>query len=238
MNTCHDQRGFTLWELLMTLLVAGIMLGVGVPNVMEFQRNSGMVTAANDLVTELLAARSEAVKRQVPVTICMTDDPMAADPVCELDPIADSTRGFVVFVDENGNVDANNLPILTDASDGNAAFDAGETVLRRLVTPGGSIRLSTNCGYVAFGPTGAPRRAGGPCLPFEDTPGTPWMTFLFCDDRGRRVAGGGLSSARIVRVDRFGRGQVLTEVAGANGIGVTNTIVNTLVAGGVNPTCP
>jgi hypothetical protein len=36
---------------------------------------------------------------------------------------------------------------------------------------------------------------------------------LFCDDRGRRIAAGSLSSARIVTVDRTGRGQVLTDKA-------------------------
>ncbi len=35
----------------MTLLVAGILLGIGVPNVMEFQRNGAMTAVANDLIT-------------------------------------------------------------------------------------------------------------------------------------------------------------------------------------------
>ena len=45
------QHGFTLWAAMTTLLVAGILLGVGVPNVMEFQRNGAVTAAANDLVT-------------------------------------------------------------------------------------------------------------------------------------------------------------------------------------------
>jgi type IV fimbrial biogenesis protein FimT len=81
MNT-RQQRGFTLWELLMTLLVAGILLGIGVPNVMEFQRNGAMSSAANDLVTGVLLARTEAVKRQVPVTLCLSADPDAVTPTC------------------------------------------------------------------------------------------------------------------------------------------------------------
>jgi prepilin-type N-terminal cleavage/methylation domain-containing protein len=232
------QAGFTLWELLMTLLVAGILLGIGVPNMMEFQRNSAMSAAANDFVTAVLAARTEAIKRQVPVTLCLSDDPLAATPVCQTGAATDSTRGFVVFVDENDNrVDG--IPNLGDPTDGNAAFDAGagETeVLRRTAAPGGSIRLSTNCGYVTFGPTGMPQRAGALCFPF--TSGTPWSAFLFCDDRGRRIAAGGLSAARIVRIDRFGRGQVLQELDGPNGTGITNTIAGTLVPAGVSPTCP
>jgi hypothetical protein len=34
---------------------------------------------------------------------------------------------------------------------------------------------------------------------------------LFCDDRGRRVAAGTLSSARVVQIDMPGRSQVRVE---------------------------
>jgi type IV pilus modification protein PilV len=183
MNT-RRQSGFTLWELLMTLLVAGILFGIGVPNVMEFQRNSVMTATANDFVTAVLAARTEAVKRQVPVTLCLVDDPAAAAPPdlqCEPDPVADSTRGFIVWVDENGNVDGNGIPIITDGTDGNAVIDGGETILRRGTVQQGTMLVSTNCGYVSFGPTGVPRQAPGECFPFAGA--SPWAAFLFCDDR-------------------------------------------------------
>jgi type IV fimbrial biogenesis protein FimT len=236
MNTARLQHGFTLWELLMTLLVAGILLGIGVPNVMEFQRNGVMTGAANDFVTAVLAARTEALKRQVPVTLCLSDDPTVANPVCQPAAVANSSRGFLVWVDENANIDANGIPILTDATDGNAAVDAGEIVLRRGTIQPGSVQVSTNCGYVSFGPAGFPRQAPGECFPYAGA--VPWSAFLFCDDRGQRIAAGGLSSARFVRIDRFGRGQVLQELAGANGLGITNTITGTLNPAGINPTCP
>ena len=73
------QSGFTLWELLVTMLVAGMLLAVGVPSFRDAQRNSAITAAANDLITGLLAARAEAVKRQVPVTLCASPDPAAAE---------------------------------------------------------------------------------------------------------------------------------------------------------------
>lgn len=222
MNT-RQQYGFTLWELLMTLLVAGILLGIGVPNIMEFQRNGVMTGTANDLVTALLAARTEAVKRQLPVTLCLANDPTVANPVCQPAAAANSTRGFFVFVDENGNLDANGVPIL-DATDGNAVLDAGEVILRRGTLQQGTVRVSTNCGHVTFGPTGTPRQVPGQCFP--PTAPAPW-SFLHCDDRGRRIAAGTFSSARLVRVDRFGRGQVLQEAADINPVIAT-----------VGATCP
>ena len=222
MNT-RQQHGFTLWELLITMLVAGILLGIGVPNVMEFQRNAAMSAAANDLVTGVLMARTEAVKRQAPVTLCLSDDPTAANPVCTPGAVMNSTRGFIVWVDENNNLDANGARILTDASDGNAAVDAGELVLMQAVAQGGTMRVSTNCGYVSFAPSGFTRQAPGLCFPAT-------RALLFCDDRGRRAAAGSLSSARVVRIDRPGRAQALQET-----VDVNNWAAGLILAGAICP---
>jgi len=229
MNT-RQQRGFTLWELLMTLLVAGILLGVGVPNVMEFQRNGAMTAAANDLVTAVLMARTEAVKRQAPVTLCLSNNPTAPNPICLPDPVTDAGPpgppvGFIVWVDENNNVDANGARILTDATDGNAVVDAGELLLMQSDAPGGTILLSADCGHVSFSPTGFTRQVGALCFPAA-------RAVLYCDDRGRRPAAGSLSSARVVRIDRPGRAQVRTEIADVN------ADIAALALGGINATCP
>jgi type IV fimbrial biogenesis protein FimT len=213
----------------MTLLVAGILLGIGVPNVMEFQRNAAMTAATNDFVTATLVARTEAVKRQAPVTFCLTDDPTAATPTCAPGSVANSaTRGFVVFVDENDNFDADGARVLTDATDGNAVIDPGELVLSRTVAPGAStnVRISANCGYVSFAPTGFTRQVTGLACPTT-------RLALFCDDRGRRAAAGLLSSARIVRTPGAGRAQALSEVIEVNTLFTVLTTVQ-----GVGATCP
>ena len=221
----RKQFGFTLWELLMTLLVAGILLAVGVPNVMEFQRNGAITAAANDLVTAVLSARTEAVKRQAFVTLCLSDDPLAPTPACLPNPVADATSGFVVFVDENGNTDANGARILVDATDGNAVIDGNEPVLMRTDVRVDSIRLTADCGHVSFGPNGFTRQVAALCFPAV-------RSVLLCDDRGSRIAAGALSSARAVRIDRPGRGQVLQEDAD-----IIATI-GVLAAAGVAPNCP
>src|SRR5262245_38482984 len=110
------QRGYTLWELLVTLAVAGVLLGIGIPNFMEFQRNGAMTAAANDLVTGALLARSEALKLQsgAPVVLCLSANPLDDVPTCDIDDVLDETnRGFIVYVDADGELD----------------YDAGETVL-------------------------------------------------------------------------------------------------------------
>jgi type IV fimbrial biogenesis protein FimT len=208
----RQQYGFTLWELLMTLLVGGVLLGIGVPNVMEFQRNGAMTATANDLVTGVLMARTEAVKRQAPVTLCLSTDATSATPTCSAGPATDdATLGFFVFVDENNNFNADGTHNLADGTDGNGVRDAGELVLLQSAAPGDPIELSTDCGYVSFAPTGFTRQAAGACFPAV-------RSILYCDDRGRRPAAGQLSSARVVQIDRPGRGQVLVETAAINPI--------------------
>ena len=82
--------------------------------------------------------------------------------------------GFIVWVDENNNLDGNGARILTDATDGNAAVDAGELVLMQSVAPVGTLQISANCGHVSFAPTGFTRQAGGLCFPL------PVRSILLC----------------------------------------------------------
>ena len=67
-------KGFTLVELMITLLVAAVVLGIGVPNFQEFIANNRMAAATNDLISVLHLARGEAVKRRANVTICPSAD--------------------------------------------------------------------------------------------------------------------------------------------------------------------
>ena len=62
---------------------------------------------------------------------------------------------------------------------------------------------------------------GGLCFP-------PVRSVLLCDDRGRRIAAGTLSSARAVQIDRPGRAQALSEAVA----------VNAVIAALDDPTCP
>ncbi len=69
-----SKRGFTLIELLVTLSVAGILVTIAVPNYRLFVINNRMASQANDMITAIILARSEAVKRGANVTICASSD--------------------------------------------------------------------------------------------------------------------------------------------------------------------
>ena len=61
--------GFTLLELLTVLMVLGILIAVGVPSFAYLSSSTKMKTASSNLHLALMRARSEAVKRDTPVTI-------------------------------------------------------------------------------------------------------------------------------------------------------------------------
>lgn len=68
------QSGFTLIELMVTISVLAILLGVGVPSFQATIQGNRISTSANDLVAALQFARSEAVRRGVNVTVCSSND--------------------------------------------------------------------------------------------------------------------------------------------------------------------
>ena len=186
MNT-RNQNGFTLFELLVTLLVAGVVFGLGVPNLLEFARNNRMAATANDLLTAVYLARSHAVTERTPVTICASPNPVAPAPTCS--PDASGTNGgFIVWVD----------------ADADAVVDGGEEILYQRDDPQ-DITVFGDNGYIHFGITGSTADVAGE--------GPTATRILLCDVRGNVVASGSLSAARAVRISPTGRGEVLREVA-------------------------
>lgn len=63
-------HGFTLIELMMTVLVGAVLLGIAVPAFRTFVQNTRLTSEANALVYSLALARDEAVKRDSAVEVC------------------------------------------------------------------------------------------------------------------------------------------------------------------------
>lgn len=63
MTRSDVQRGFTLIELLVTMVVLAIMMAIGVPSFRNFVNSQRVKSASTELMTAVLIARSEAVKR-------------------------------------------------------------------------------------------------------------------------------------------------------------------------------
>jgi type IV fimbrial biogenesis protein FimT len=80
---------------MVAVAIMAILIGVAAPSVRDFIRNTRLTGQANDLLTDLMLARSEAVKRDVSVTICGKKS--STDTVCGTDP--DWKGGWFVVLD-------------------------------------------------------------------------------------------------------------------------------------------
>jgi type IV fimbrial biogenesis protein FimT len=186
MNT-KTQRGFTLYELMITVLVAGVIFGLGVPNLLEFSRNNRMTSTANDFMTAISRARSSAITQRSWVTLCASPNPVDPAPTCS--PDASGTNGgYVVWVD----------------NDEDTVVDGGEEIILQRDDPD-DIAVSASNGYISFNNTGNLNDIGGLGPSARDV--------LLCDFRGNTVASGSLSAARVIRLSPTGRGNVIREIS-------------------------
>lgn len=99
-----NQNGFTLVELLITILVASILMATAVPAFNDFIQNNRITAASNELSTALAVARSEAIRRREPVTLCSSTNLTT----CSLSTSWET--GWIVFNDRNSNGVINNPP--------------------------------------------------------------------------------------------------------------------------------
>ena len=183
------QTGFTLYEVLTTMLVVGIVLSFGIPNMQSFRQNSRMTAAANELHSSFHLARTEATRAKTPITICASANSLAALPTCS----GGLEAGWVIFEDTDGDI----------------TVDAGEAVLRRFPAIENDIVINTGLtgpdDYFSFAATGMGRG--------NITGTAPLATMVLCDPRGNVTGGGGKSTARVLIVTPLGRAMVLADEA-------------------------
>jgi type IV fimbrial biogenesis protein FimT len=139
-----SERGFTLVELVITLVVLGVLMAMAIPSFRYVQNSSRLSGASNELVASLQSARMEAVRRNGRVVLCSSADGAS----CSADV---NSGGWLVFAD----------------ADGDSTVDAGETVLlaNSLKAP---LTLQANSavteGIVVFRSDGMARAKGGQLL--------------------------------------------------------------------------
>ncbi|GGY97187.1 MAG: type fimbrial biosis protein FimT [Shewanella sp.] len=87
--------GFTLVELIITLLVFTILLGIAVPSLADLQRQYRTDSAIRQLQQLLAFARNQAISYRSRVTVCHLEDNRCQD--------GNWQPGISIFIDRNGN---------------------------------------------------------------------------------------------------------------------------------------
>ncbi|MGH8508703.1 MAG: GspH/FimT family pseudopilin [Gammaproteobacteria bacterium] len=154
-----DSRGFTLVELVVTLGVAAVLMGMAAPSVSQFLQNNRLKSDTYMLLDSIAVARSEAVKRGSQVVICRSANPTAAPPACG-GSANTWTTGWLVYV----NADPANLNYQSP----------GDTLLRVGTGVADGVAIKTNPSgdqYLDYANTGETNEAGT-------------VLFAICDSRG------------------------------------------------------
>ena len=184
------QAGFTLYELLITVLIVGVILAMGIPNLRQFTQNSRMTGAANDLNSAFHLARSEASRAKATITICASNNSMDADANCG----GTWNDGYIVFLDAPavaGDIARTDLP--------------NEPVLRAYPpSPEGvMMAVANDATYFSYAATGLGRQSAGD--------GPPVSQIVLCDARGNITAAGGNSASRLLNATPLGRASILRD---------------------------
>ncbi len=170
-----SERGFTLAELIVVVVIAGVLAAIAAPNMSEFVKNNARATRVNTMVTALNYARGQAIGRGSRVSLCKS----AAFTICDLPGAGDFGRGWIVFTDSNprGTVNATDtvLRIFQPDMGGNATLTGVKNLVS--ITMAGLSYERTGLGLdLNAAPT--------------DTVVSPNTVFRYCDDRGPSQARG------------------------------------------------
>jgi len=163
-NKNPNYQGFTMVELLITIVVAGVLLGIAAPNFSDAMLNSRQVVKTNELMGALKIARSEAIKRSTRTAVCARGD----DDTC-----GDKwSNGFLVFVDNES------MP---------GVIDSGEEILRVAEPIEGASWILNRARLVNTGESPLQR----PFIRFGPRGTSNWRGsgfFMLCDGRGDQTA--------------------------------------------------
>jgi type IV fimbrial biogenesis protein FimT len=140
-------RGFTLTEMLAVLMIVAVLGALAAPSFATLIRGQRVRTAASDLASALVFARSEAVKRNTDVTVSNIG--------------ASWNEGWQVTYDDGGTKTARSQPavagLAVTASAGSVTFGGGGRASTTALFTVNSNPASVDARCVEVRPDGLPR---------------------------------------------------------------------------------
>lgn len=158
------QLGFTLFELLITLTLILLFAAFAVPSYRFFVLHNRQTTETNLITNAINFARSEAITRHVTMTLCPSTNSLN----CE----TNWSSGWMIFVDKNNNVTAEN----------------SENILRRYEAVADNTELiwhgALGKDYLQISPQGMARQSGSFVF-YPDSKNTSMSSEIIVSPTGR-----------------------------------------------------
>lgn len=131
-KTPASARGISLVEILVTLAILALVATFAVPNFRTFVQSNNITASANNLMGSLSLARSEAIKRNMTVSVCASSTHVSCTGV-------DWDNGWIVFTDSG--------------EDG--VVDHSDEILSVVKGLAAGMELSSSAPFIQFKPNGA-----------------------------------------------------------------------------------
>ncbi|WP_211453321.1 GspH/FimT family pseudopilin [Collimonas antrihumi] len=143
---CSSSAGFSLIELMITIVVMTILLAVAIPSMQSFIAQNRLSGNANEFIAATMLARSEAIKRGGAVKICRSVSADVSSTITCDTSDNDWKTGWLVLVENS-----------SDSTKNEVLARQGTLVVGTTVTPTSTATTPTSIVYNAMGaPTQAP----------------------------------------------------------------------------------
>lgn len=174
----RDQRGLTAIELMVTLAILAILIGIAAPSMTRFIVQWRLSNAVNAVTGSLRIARTEAIARARPVVVCQLRAGTAVG--CETGSGGnDFAAGWIVFAKNDRNADF----AYSESTD--------EVLLRQDALPGIAKIALGKAGRFVFLPNGLVSSGSNSITVdapgFETASTTPWARKTLCISKPGRI---------------------------------------------------
>jgi type IV fimbrial biogenesis protein FimT len=150
MLTVRSENGFSLVELMVTLAVFALLAAMAAPSLVQYAGNMKILAAAESFYASVQQTRTEAIRRNAPVELILTDQPPVADNV-DTTELKDAGPNWLirqlpetvddpyVFIEgksgaEGGGRAGQTTPIVINSGTSSIRFNASGALVGSLIT--------------------------------------------------------------------------------------------------------